>query len=232
MRRRGQALPVADRILYEDNHLIIVNKLAGELVQGDRTGDSTLGDDIKAFLKKKYNKPGDAFLGVVHRLDRPTSGAVIFAKTSKGLTRMTNAFRDRKVKKIYRALIESQPESDSATLTHWLFKDREKNKAIVYRTPKGAAKKAVLTYTVIARITDHYMVEIELGTGRHHQIRAQLSSIKCPIVGDTKYGYPRMMKDKSIALHAHSLSFEHPVSKESISVVAPPPRLQLWSKFV
>ncbi len=230
-RGRKPHSPVQDRILYEDNHLIIINKEVGELVQGDETGDSTLGDAVKKYLRIKYKKAGDAFLGVVHRLDRPTTGAVMFAKTSKGLTRMSNAFRDRKVEKFYWAMVENAPAEDAATLTHYLFKDKKNNKAILYKKPRGEAKKAVLHYELIGHITDHYLLQVALETGRPHQIRAQLASIRCPITGDAKYGYPHILKDKGIALHARNMNFTHPTTGERIEVIAPVPKNDLWRKF-
>jgi 23S rRNA pseudouridine1911/1915/1917 synthase len=223
--------PVKDRILHEDNHVIVVNKEVGELVQGDETGDSTLGDAIKAYLRIKYKKPGEAFLGVVHRLDRPTTGAVMFAKTSKGLSRMTEAFRERQVEKIYWALVEKQPPADAGTLKHWLFKDKKNNKAIVYKKPRGDAKEAILHYELIGHITDHYLLEIKLETGRPHQIRAQLATMGCPITGDAKYGYHHVLKDKGIALHARNLNFTHPTTKERVELIAPTPSNDLWRKF-
>lgn len=216
-------------VLYEDNHLIIVNKQAGEIVQGDKTGDTPLSDIVKDWLKKKHNKPGNVYLGVVHRLDRPVSGVVLFAKTSKALPRLNKMFAEHiNVHKTYWAIVQNRPKEDKGTLTHWLTRQEKNNTAKAYDREVPGAKKAVLDYEVIASSDRYHLLEINLHTGRHHQIRCQLAKIGCPIKGDLKYGAPRSNPDGSISLHARNLTLEHPVSHESISVTAPVPEDRLW----
>lgn len=216
-------------VLYEDNHLIIVNKQTGEIVQGDKTGDTPLSDIVKDWLKKKHNKPGNVYLGVVHRLDRPVSGVVLFAKTSKALPRLNKMFAEHiNVHKTYWAIVQNRPKEDKGTLTHWLTRQEKNNTAKAYDREVPGAKKAVLDYEVIASSDRYHLLEISLHTGRHHQIRCQLAKIGCPIKGDLKYGAPRSNPDGSISLHARNLTLEHPVSHESISVTAPVPEDRLW----
>lgn len=216
-------------VLYEDNHLIIVNKQTGEIVQGDKTGDTPLSDIVKDWLKKKHNKPGNVYLGVVHRLDRPVSGVVLFAKTSKALPRLNKMFAEHiNVHKTYWAIVQNRPKEDKGTLTHWLTRQEKNNTAKAYDREVPGAKKAVLDYEVIASSDRYHLLEINLHTGRHHQIRCQLAKIGCPIKGDLKYGAPRSNPDGSISLHARNLTLEHPVNHESISVTAPVPEDRLW----
>ena len=218
-------------VLYEDNHIIIVNKEAGEIVQGDRTGDKPLSEIVKEYLKVKYNKPGNVFCGVTHRLDRPTSGVVVFAKTSKALTRMNHLFREGTVEKTYWAIVKERPPKEEDVLTHYLIKNEKINKSTAHVTEKPRTKKAVLHYRLAAASRDYHLLEIDLETGRHHQIRVQLAKIGCPIKGDLKYGARRSNPDGSISLHARSVSFVHPVSKETINVIAPVPDDPLWKAF-
>lgn len=220
-------------ILYEDNHLIIINKKAGEIVQGDKTGDTPLSEKIKEWIKEKYNKPGNVYLGVTHRLDRPTSGAIAFAKTSKALSRMNELFRKDDVKKTYWAIVENQPHLEAGTLKLYLWKSEKQNKSYAYNDNKQKkdAKLAILNYKLIAKSDNYYLLEVDLETGRHHQIRCQLATIGCTIKGDLKYGAKRSNPDGSISLHARILSFIHPVSKELISITAPVPNDSLW-KFL
>ena len=216
-------------VLYEDNHLIIVNKQAGEIVQGDKTGDTPLSDIVKEWLKEKHNKPGNVYLGVVHRLDRPVSGVVVFAKTSKALPRLNKMFAEHnKVNKTYWAIVQNRPQEPQGTLTHWLTRQEKNNTARAYDREVPGAKKAVLDYRLIASGDRYHLLEIHLHTGRHHQIRCQLAKIGCPIKGDLKYGAPRSNPDGSISLHARNLTLEHPVSHESISITAPVPNDKLW----
>ena len=216
-------------ILYEDNHLVIVNKQAGEIVQGDKTGDTPLSDFVKDWLKEKYNKPGNVYLGVVHRLDRPVSGVVLFAKTSKALPRLNKMFAEHnKVNKTYWAIVQNRPQEPQGTLTHWLTRQEKNNTARAYDREVPGSKKAVLDYELIASGDRYHLLEIHLHTGRHHQIRCQLAKIGCPIKGDLKYGAPRSNPDGSISLHARTLTLEHPVNHESISVTAPVPDDKLW----
>lgn len=216
-------------VLYEDNHLIIVNKEAGEIVQGDKTGDTPLSEIVKAWLKERHHKPGNVFLGVVHRLDRPVSGAVLFAKTSKALPRLNNMFAAHEtVAKTYWAIVQNRPSEPEGTLTHWLTRQEKTNTAHAYDLEVPGAKKAVLDYRLIASSDRYHLLEIRLHTGRHHQIRCQLAKIGCPIKGDLKYGAPRSNPDGSISLHARSLILEHPVSHVEISVTAPVPPDNLW----
>ena len=222
---------LSNRILYEDNHLIIVNKLPSEIVQGDKTGDETLGDLVKTYIKEKYNKPRDVFLGVVHRIDRPVSGAVIFARTSKALTRMNTMIKERKLDKKYWAIVKTKPEVEEGTLTHYLKKNQAQNKSYVVDQTTDGAKKAELNYRFISSSDSFHLIEVELITGRHHQIRAQLSAIGCHIKGDLKYGFPRSNKDGSISLHARSIEFTHPVKDEVIKVAAPVPKDAIWNHF-
>lgn len=216
------------QVLFEDNHLIIVNKRVGDIVQGDKTGDPALPDIIKTYIKKKYSKPGNVFLGVVHRLDRPTSGLVIFAKTSKALERMNALFRDKKIQKTYWALVKNAPTPEQGTLVHYLKKNPKNNKATVYPRQTKGAKEAILHYKIIKSLDNYSLLSIDLETGRHHQIRAQLSAIKSPIKGDLKYGFNRSNPDGGISLHAQSIEFIHPVSKENLRIIAPPPPSPLW----
>ena len=229
--RKREEIPVEKRILFEDNHLIVVNKLTSEIVQGDKTGDETLADKVRKYIKTAYNKPGNVFLGIVHRLDRPTSGAVIFAKTSKALSRLNNMFRDNEVKKIYWAVSDAMPPAEKGVLEHYLLKNQKQNKSYAHKREVPESKLAKLTYTVIRATDKYYLLSIELHTGRHHQIRAQLAAVGCRIKGDLKYGSPRSNPGGGIHLHARSLSFKHPVSKEKIDITAPVPSDALWDIF-
>lgn len=218
-------------VLYEDNHIIIVNKEVGEIVQGDKTGDKPLSDIVKDFLKKKYNKPGNVFCGVTHRLDRPTSGVVVFAKTSKALSRLNEMFKKDQIQKTYWAVVKKLPNKSEDTLTHYLTKNEKTNKSTAYDTEKPKTKRAVLHYKLIGKSANYYLLEINLETGRHHQIRCQLAKIGCPIKGDLKYGSERSNPDGGISLHARAISFIHPVSGNEINVVAPTPPDALWQAF-
>ena len=215
-------------IVYEDNHLIIVYKHSGEIVQGDKTGDVPLSEDVKCYLKEKYQKPGNVFLGVVHRLDRPVAGLVVFAKTSKALTRLNKMFRDGEVHKTYWAITKNLPPQPEGTLTHWLVRNEKQNKSYAYDHEVPHSKKAILKYRLIGQ-SDHYcLLEVNLMTGRHHQIRCQLAHMGCPIKGDLKYGAQRSNPDGSICLLAHHVEFVHPVSKQLISLDSPLPEDNLW----
>ena len=215
-------------IVYEDNHLIIVYKHSGEIVQGDKTGDVPLSEDVKCYLKEKYQKPGNVFLGVVHRLDRPVAGLVVFAKTSKALTRLNKMFRDGEVHKTYWAITKNLPPQSEGTLTHWLVRNEKQNKSYAYDHEVPHSKKAILKYRLIGQ-SDHYcLLEVNLMTGRHHQIRCQLAHMGCPIKGDLKYGAQRGNPDGSICLLAHHVEFVHPVSKQLISLDSPLPEDKLW----
>ncbi len=218
-------------IVYEDNHLIIVNKDCSELVQGDKTGDISLIDKVKSYIKEKYNKPSAVFLGLVHRLDRPTSGLVIFARTSKALSRMNKLFKDKDIVKKYWAIVDKLPPKQSDTITHYLKKKSTQNKSYVVSSNEPKAKKAVLNYTVLKSSDNYHLLEIELLTGRHHQIRAQLAAIGCKIKGDMKYGFPRSNKNGGISLHACYLEFTHPVSKKRLKITAQSPQDNLWKFF-
>lgn len=219
-------------ILYEDNHLIAVNKHAGQLVQSDESGQPGLEDEIKRFIKKRDGKPGEVFLGVAHRIDRPVSGVVLFAKTSKALVRLNEMLRERKIKKIYWAVTEELPEESEGTLRHWIARDGKTNKAHAYASPKGDAKEAVLHYKLLGSSRNYRLLEVELITGRHHQIRCQLAKIGCPIKGDLKYGAARSNTGGGISLHSRSISFIHPVRKEPVQITAPVPREDaLWQFF-
>lgn len=215
-------------VLYGDNHLIIVNKAPSEIVQGDKTGDKPLSESIKEYLKEKYHKPGNVFCGVTHRLDRPTSGVVVFAKTSKALSRLNEMFRNGEVDKTYWAIVKNRPPKDEDTLIHYLIKNEKTNKSTAYDSEKPNTKKAILHYKLIAASQKYFLLEVDLETGRHHQIRCQLAKIGCPIKGDLKYGAERSNPDGSISLHARTISFVHPVSKQQIHVVAPVPNDTLW----
>lgn len=219
------------QVLYEDNHIIVVNKAVGEIVQGDKTGDRTLADEVKAYIKETCAKPGAVFLGIPHRLDRPVSGVCVFARTSKALERLNKMFREGEVKKIYHAIVCGTPDADEATLTHYLSRNEKQNKAYAYATERPGAKCAVLDYKVLSRGDRYCLVEVNLHTGRHHQIRCQLASIGCPVKGDLKYGAARSNPDGGISLHARSISFEHPVSHNVIDVVAPYPERDIWNKL-
>ena len=218
-------------ILFEDNHLIVINKKPSEIVQGDKTGDKTMPDTIKEYLKVKYNKPGNVFCGVIHRLDRPTSGAVVFARTSKGLERMNAQFREKETNKVYWAIVEQKPEKPEGSLVHFLKKNETKNKSFVTDSEKGGAKEAKLTYKLIASSERYHLLEITLETGRHHQIRAQLAAIGCFIKGDIKYGAKRSNEDGSICLHARRLTINHPVTKEVLTFTADTPNTAIWKIF-
>lgn len=216
------------QVLYEDNHIIVVNKRAGDIVQGDKTGDTPLSDVVKAYIKDKHNKPGNVYLGVVHRLDRPTTGIVIFAKTSKALPRLNKLFAEKKANKTYWALVKNTPPKQNDRLVHWLRKNPKNNKSTAFDREVDGSKKAILSYSVLKSLDNFVLLHIDLETGRHHQIRCQLAKIGCPIKGDLKYGFSRSNKDASISLHARTLEFIHPVKKENISFTAPVPNDSLW----
>lgn len=218
-------------VVYEDNHLIIVNKTASEIVQGDKTGDTPLSETVKQYIKEKYAKPGNVFLGVVHRLDRPVSGLVVFAKTSKALARLNEMFRNSEVKKTYWAIVKQRPPQDEGELVNYLVRNEKQNKSYAYDKEVKNSKKAVLHYRLIGHSQNYFLLEVDLKTGRHHQIRCQLAKMGCPIKGDLKYGFARSNPDGSICLHAHSVKFVHPVSKELIDVTAPLPPGNLWNGF-
>ena len=215
-------------VVYEDNHIIIVNKQSGEIVQGDKTGDRPLSDIVKDYIKEKYQKPGAVFLGVVHRLDRPVSGLVVFARTSKALTRLNKMFAEGKVHKTYWAIVKNPPQANEGTLEHWLVRNEKQNKSYAYNQEKPNAKKAILKYKVIGHSDNYTLLEVQLMTGRHHQIRCQLAAMGCPINGDLKYGAPRSNPDGSISLMSRRVEFIHPVSKETIIAEAPIPKDPLW----
>lgn len=216
------------QIIYEDNHLIVINKRAGDIVQGDKTGDAPLSEIVKEYLKTKYNKPGNVFLGVVHRLDRPTTGIVLFAKTSKALPRLNRMFAEKKTQKTYWALVKNPPPKTQDRLIHWLKKNPKNNKSTAYHKETVGSKKAILHYKVLKTLDSYTLLEVDLETGRHHQIRAQLAAIGCPIKGDLKYGFPRSNPDASISLHARQLELEHPVKKEPMKFIADVPKHPLW----
>ena len=220
-------------VLYEDNHLIAVSKRVGDIVQGDKTGDVPLSDLVKTYIKDKYQKPGNVYLGVVHRLDRPVSGVVLFAKTSKALPRLNKMFAEHQaVRKTYLAIVANKPPQPEGTLTHWLTRNEKQNTARAYDREVPGSKKAVLDYRVVAQSERYFLLEIELHTGRHHQIRCQLAKMGCPIRGDLKYGAPRSNPDGGISLHAWRLSLEHPVSHVPLTIEAPIPEERLWQEIV
>ena len=219
-------------ILYEDNHIIAVYKRSSDLTQGDKTGDTSLDNEIKKYIEQKYKKPGEAFLGVVHRLDRPVSGVIIFARTSKALERLNEMFRDKQVKKTYLAIVKERPPEDEATIKHFLKKNEKQNKSYVFDNEVKGSKEASLTYRLKGRSEKYYLLEIELHSGRHHQIRAQMAKIGCPIKGDLKYGYSRSNEDGSISLFARRLEFIHPVKKEPVTITAHFPEGDIWSVFM
>ncbi len=218
-------------VVYEDNHIIIVNKRSGEIVQGDKTGDTTLADTVKAYLKEKYNKPGNVFVGVVHRLDRPVGGLVVLARTSKALSRLNEMFRTGNVHKTYWAITRNKPAEDEGELVHWLVRNEKQNKSYAYDREVPQSKRAVLRYKVIGRNDNYFLLEVKLLTGRHHQIRCQLAAIGCPIKGDLKYGARRSNPDGSISLLSRHVEFVHPVSKQTISVDAALPDDTVWKSF-
>ncbi len=219
-------------ILFEDNHIIAVYKTNSEIVQGDKTGDEALSDKVKAYIKKKYNKPGDVYLGVVHRIDRPVSGIVLFARTSKAATRLSKMFLDKEIKKTYWAIVKNLPAEDQGTLKHYMIKNQEKNRSKAFDTNRKNAKEAILNYKLISSSANYHLLEIDLETGRHHQIRCQLAKIGCPIRGDLKYGAARSLKGGGINLHAKKIEFMHPVKKEPIVIDCRPPKEEgLWNEF-
>ncbi|SIQ60721.1 RluA family pseudouridine synthase [Maribacter ulvicola] len=217
------------QVLFEDNHLIIINKRPGDIVQGDKTGDKPLSDTVKAFLKKKYNKPGNVYLGVVHRLDRPTSGIVLFAKTSKALPRLNKMFAEKDAKKTYWAIVKNSPKEPEKRLVHYMKRNTKQNKSYANIKEVPDSKKAILTYRTIKKLDRYFLLEVDLETGRHHQIRSQLTAIGNPIKGDLKYGFDRSNANGSIHLHARKLRFMHPVKKEPIEIIAPPPNDPIWN---
>ena len=219
------------QILHEDNHLIVVNKRVGDIAQGDNSGDKPLPDIVKEYLKEKYNKPGDVFLGVVHRLDRPTTGIVVFAKTSKALTRMNDLFSSRETQKTYWAVVKNKPPKEEDTLVHYIKRNQQNNTSKAHLKEVPESKKASLHYKIINELDNYFALEIELHTGRHHQIRAQLQAIGCSIKGDLKYGFDRSNPDGGIHLHARKLSFIHPVSKEQMTIIAPVPQDVIWKSI-
>ncbi|WP_298246596.1 RluA family pseudouridine synthase [uncultured Christiangramia sp.] len=220
------------QVLHEDNHIIIVNKRPGDIVQGDKTGDKPLSEVVKSYIKEKYNKPGNVYLGVVHRLDRPTSGIVLFSKTSKALPRLNKLFQDKDAKKTYWAVVKEKPPRESDELIHFMKRNSKQNKSYAHKNEVPDSKKAVLDYKLIKELDRYYVLEIALHTGRHHQIRSQLSAIGSPIKGDLKYGFDRSNRDASIHLHSRELRFIHPVKKEEIHITAPPPKDPIWDAIM
>ena len=220
------------RIIFEDNHLLVINKDAGVLVQGDKTGDTPLSDLAKAYVKEKYQKPGEVFMGVIHRIDRPVSGLVLMARTSKALERMNEQFKNREIEKKYLAVVRNRPPANAGNLVHWLIKNPETNVTKAYEKEVPNSMRSELNYKLIGELDGFYLLEVNPITGRPHQIRVQLASMSCPIVGDNKYGYPRGNKDKSICLHAHSVKFMHPVKKEEMQLFAALPQDNFWQKFL
>ena len=220
------------RIIFEDNHLLVINKDAGVLVQGDKTGDTPLSDLAKAYVKEKYQKPGEVFMGVIHRIDRPVSGLVLMARTSKALERMNEQFKNREIEKKYLAVVRNRPAANAGNLVHWLIKNPETNVTKAYEKEVPNSMRSELNYKLIGELDGFYILEVNPITGRPHQIRVQLASMNCPIVGDNKYGYPRGNKDKSICLHAHSVKFMHPVKKEEMQLFAALPQDNFWQKFL
>ncbi len=216
------------QVLYEDNHIIIVNKRAGDIIQGDKTGDKPLSDVVKEYIAKKYNKLGNVYLGTVHRLDRPTTGLVIFSKTSKALPRLNNLFLSKDIYKTYWAIVKNAPPKQEDTLVHWLKKNPKNNKSYAHIKEVNGSKKAILHYKLLKKLDNYYLLEINLETGRHHQIRSQLSTIGCTIKGDLKYGFDRSNKDASIHLHARQIEFIHPVKNIPINCIAPLPKDPIW----
>lgn len=221
-----------DRILYEDNHYIAIDKKCGDIVQVDKTGDTSLVDAVKAFIKMRDQKPGNVFLEAVHRIDRPVSGAVLMAKTSKGLARINNLFQEGKIEKKYWAIVKNQPPKETDLLEQYLVRDSQKNKSYVYDREVKGSKVAKLRYTLLGKTTNYCMLEIELITGRHHQIRSQLAKMGCPIKGDLKYGFQRSDPDGGIHLHSRSISFIHPITNERVTIVSNPPSDTLWNEFL
>lgn len=217
------------QVLYEDNHLIAINKRPGDIVQGDKTGDMPLSEVVKEYIKKKDHKPGNVYLGVAHRLDRPTSGIVVFAKTSKALPRLNKIFAEKAAKKTYWAIVKNIPGKQHDTLVHWLRRNTKQNKSYAQKKEVVDGKKAILDYQIVKKLDRYVLLEIDLQTGRHHQIRAQLAAINCPIKGDLKYGFDRSNPDGSIDLHARKLSFLHPVKKEMLEIIADPPHNPVWN---
>lgn len=220
------------QVLFEDNHIIVVNKRPGDIVQGDKTGDKPLSEVVKSYLKEKYNKPGNVYLGVVHRLDRPTSGIVLFAKTSKALPRLNRLFQEKEAEKTYWAIVKNTPPKKSDTLIHFLKRNPKQNKSYAHIKEVPESKKAILEYRLLKKLDNYFLLEVDLHTGRHHQIRSQLSAIGSPIKGDLKYGFDRSNKDASIHLHARELKFIHPVKREEIHILAPPPDEVLWNNCI
>lgn len=229
MSKKILSTPENLQVIYEDNHLIVINKRPGDIVQGDKTGDMPLSDVVKRYIKQKYNKPGNVYLGVTHRLDRPTSGIVVFAKTSKALPRLNKLFAEKEAQKTYWAIVKNVPVKEEDTLVHWLTRNPKQNKSYSSTKQTNNSKKAILSYKVLKKLDTYFLLEVDLQTGRHHQIRAQLAGIGSPIKGDLKYGFDRSNKDASIHLHARKLSFIHPVKKEKMTFVAPPPSEPLWN---
>lgn len=220
------------QIIHEDNHIIVINKRVGDIVQGDKTGDKPLSDVVKEYIKEKYNKPGDVFLGVVHRLDRPTTGIVIFAKTSKALSRLNETFKNRETQKTYWAVVKNCPPKEKDTLIHFLKRNTKNNTSKAHLKEVPDSKKASLSYQIIKKLDHYFVLEIDLHTGRHHQIRAQLQAIGCPIKGDLKYGFDRSNTNGGIHLHARKIILNHPVTKVSMIFVAITPQDSIWSSMI
>jgi 23S rRNA pseudouridine1911/1915/1917 synthase len=224
--------PLSSRILYEDNHIIAINKRASEIVQADKTGDIPMSEDVKTYIKEKYRKPGDVYLGVVHRIDRPVSGIVLFARTSKAAARLSELFRSKEMQKTYWAVVKNRPPKDVDTLVHYLKKNEAKNMSRAYTSEQNGSLRSELEYKILLSSDHYHLLEVKPLTGRHHQIRVQLSAIGCPIKGDVKYGFKRTNDDASIHLHARQVDFIHPVKQEPLSITAPPPNENLWNAFM